>query len=377
MVTGSASTVATILDGLGVGTIVDNEYQLPSTKFFVADDGNPDRTYEYGASGASVENYTIQSTNTAPRGVASNAAGDKVWVVDANKKVFVYNNSGGLLGSWIAGSLPNNSTVEGITTNGVDVWIVDSKSDTVYKYTGAASRTSGSQNAASSFKLKTFFGLSGNTNAKDIVTDGTSIWTVDDSATDKICKYGYVYKYTVSGKYQGSWAIDLGNLNPTGMTIDPTGASQSIWIVDSVTDRVYEYADGRSRTSDSFQATRTFALAAGNTNPQGIADPPIAEINTLSISLGSAPMPSSSSAPTANDGSAINPRVQSAVRNTDNFMSILGRSSPLPQIPVVLAQRTTAGSGKMVASETAGEHIDDLMGCLQSSDLLAVIGEQE
>jgi len=37
---------------------------------------------------------------------------------------------------------------------------------------------------------------------------------------------------------------------------------------------VYQYAGARSRTSGSQSASATFALTAGNTNPQGIADPP-------------------------------------------------------------------------------------------------------
>lgn len=238
---------------------VDNDD--PPTKFYVVDDGSANRTYEYQASGASIENYALKSGNTAPRGAASAAAGDKVWVVDANRKVYVYNTSGGLLGSWTAGSLASNATPEGIASNGTDVWIVDSRSDKVFFYAGAASRLSGSQTAASSFNL-----ASGN--PKDIVTDGASLWVVDDARkTDK------VFKYSIAGALQGSWAIDSANSKPTGLTIDPSNVSD-IWIVDSGTDRVYQYAGAASRTSGSQTAATTFALATGNTNPQGIADPP-------------------------------------------------------------------------------------------------------
>src|SRR4029079_6047378 len=58
-----------------------------------------------------------------------------------------------------------------------------------------------------------------------------------------------------------------------GLTIDPANVS-NIWIVDSGTDRVYQYTGAASRTFGSQSAAATFALAAGNTNPQGIADPP-------------------------------------------------------------------------------------------------------
>ena len=236
------------------GTILDND----TTKFYVVNDGSPDRTYEYGAAGNAVENYALNSGNTAPRGAASTAAGDKVWVVDANKKVYVYNTSGGLLGSWTAGSLTANAQVEGIATNGTDIWIVDAKQDKVFKYTGAASRLSGSQNAASSFSLN-----SGNTNPKDIVTDGTSLWVVNDGTTDK------VFKYTLAGSLLGQ--LDH-RRRPTparpASRIDPANVSD-IWIVDSGTDRVYQYTAAASRTSGSQTASRDLRPGRRQHQPAG------------------------------------------------------------------------------------------------------------
>ena len=90
-----------------------------------------------------------------------------------------------------------------------------------------------------------------------------------------------MFKYTLSGSSLGSWTIDAADAHPTGITLDPTGVSD-IWIVDNGTDKVYQYA-GADRPHLR-QPTRpaTFALAAGNTNPQGIADPPV---------LGNAPAP--------------------------------------------------------------------------------------
>ena len=256
---------ATIADGTGVGTITDDD----GTKFFVADDGSPDRTYRYGAPGNGLGNSALAAGNTAPRGAASTAAGDKVWVVDANKKVYVYDATGALLGSWSAGGLHAQAQVEGVTVWGSDLWLVDAKQDRVYRYAGAAGRTSGSQNATSNFALN-----SGNVSPKDLVTDGTSIWVVNDGTTDK------VFKYTLSGTLQGTgWTMSGAGGSPTGITLDPTGASQDLWVVDNATDKVYQYAGGRSLTSGSATASATFVLAAGNTNPQGIADPPAADLS--------------------------------------------------------------------------------------------------
>jgi hypothetical protein len=235
-----------------------------ATKFYVVNDASLDRTYEYNPTGGVIEAYSLNTGNAAPRGAASTIAGDKTWVVDANRKVYVYDNSGGLVGSWSLGSLNWAADVQGIATNGTDVWVVDAYSDKVYKYTNAANRTSGSQNAASSFNLN-----NGNKNAADIVTDGTSLWVVNNSSTDK------VFKYSTGGALISSWTITTaGATSPTGITIDPANVS-NIWIVDSGTDRVYQYdaavnlANGSSKAADV-----SFALAPGNTNPQGIADPP-------------------------------------------------------------------------------------------------------
>jgi hypothetical protein len=272
----SAAQGGVIIDDTGVGTIIDND-----TKFYVVDDAATNRTFEYNASGSALENYAVTSGNSAPRGAASTAAtNSNVWVVDANKNVYVYNTSGGLLGSWTAGSLPKNANVQGITTNGTDVWIVDAQGDKVYRYANAANRLSGSQNAASSFALN-----SGNKDASDLVTDGASIWVLNNTSTDK------VFKYTVSGTLQGSWTITGGGGSPTGLTIDPSGVSTSIWIVDNTSDRVYEFTNARARTSASQSPSTSFPLSSTNTNPQGIADPPVSlPLPTLTRRVSEAPL---------------------------------------------------------------------------------------
>jgi hypothetical protein len=113
------------------------------------------------------------------------------------------------------------------------------------------------------------------------VTDGISIWVVNDSITDKVFKYG------LTGSLQGSWSINSGGGRPTGITLDPdpSQSSNSLWIVDSATDRVYEYTNSRGRTSGSQTASATFALAAGNTNPQGIADPPQPSLRSPPVAM--------------------------------------------------------------------------------------------
>ncbi len=244
-----------------------------NAKFYVVNGATPSNggtntAFKYQASGTEQAPYVLNLNDLSPRGVAANAAGTMEWVVDANKNVYVYSPSGTLLGSWSAGGLSSSANLTGIASNGTDIWLVDSYSDKVYKFTGAASRLSGTQNAASSFSLSG--GRNGDPNPQDIVSDGTSFWVVDGTKLK-------VFKYTLSGSLLGSWSIDPADTHPTGITINPNNVSD-IWIVDNGTDKVYQYVGAASRTSGSQNAGATFALAPGNTNPQGIADPPTADM---------------------------------------------------------------------------------------------------
>jgi hypothetical protein len=256
--------------GQATGTIQPSDQ---AAKFYVVNDATPtiggtNTAYKYQVSGTAQAPFGLSLNDLDPRGVAANAAGTTEWVVDANQIVYVYSPGGTLLGSWSAGGLSSSAQLTGIATNGTDLWLVDSSADKVYKYAGAAGLRSGSQNPASSFSLVSHH--NGSTNPQDIVTDGTSFWVVDGSALK-------VYKYTLSGSLLGSWAIDPANTHPTGLTINPNNVSD-VWIVDNGTLKVYQYAGAASRTSGSQNASATFALASSDTNPQGIADPPTADL---------------------------------------------------------------------------------------------------
>jgi hypothetical protein len=347
-----------IVDSQGVATIQDDD----TTKFYVVNDASTDQTYRYGAPGNSLGSSSLTTGNTAPRGIASNAAGNTVWVADANRKVYVYNTSGGVLGSWTAGSLQSTAQVEGITTHGTDVWIVDNKTDKVFKYTAAASRLSGSQNSSSSFNLN-----NGNRNAKGIVTDGTFIWVINDSTTDK------VFKYSLTGTLIGSWTIDTANSSPTGLTIDPSNVS-NIWTVDSATKKVYQYTAAAGLTSGSQSAAAIFSLAAGNSNPQDIADPPfgletvamsgsVAEsdiftaaplVTIVSVGVPTVSWPSLGiSASNITSESLL--REQARARSTDDFMSTLGRVSQDPYAQTSLAPSLPVVSSKMIRHSESDE----------------------
>ena len=96
---------------------------------------------------------------------------------------------------------------------------------------------------------------------------GDHVWVVNDTlASDK------VFRYTTDGVLEGSWSISTTNPSPTGITIDPNSVNH-IWIVDATTDRVYQYDGATTRLAGNQDSSVTFALAATNTSPQGIAGP--------------------------------------------------------------------------------------------------------
>jgi DNA-binding beta-propeller fold protein YncE len=329
-VTLSNPQLATLSQSQGTGTIAPSD---AAAKFYVVNDatsslGGTNTAYKYQPSGTQQAPFGLSLNDLDPRGVAANAAGTTEWVVDANKNVYVYSTGGTLLGSWAAGGLSSSAQLTGIATNGTDIWLVDSSADKVYKYAGAASLRSGSQTAASSFSLSVH-GHSGNGNPQDLVTDGTSFWVVDGTAH-------MVFKYTLTGSLLGSWAIDPANTQPTGITINPNNVSD-IWIVDNGTDKVYQYVGAASRTSGSQNAAATFALAPGDTNPQGIADPPPADM-LLTPTPESALPDAPSVAPgniTSSTGADAMAGITSLARRDGVLALVLGESLPQPGAPSV------------------------------------------
>jgi hypothetical protein len=239
-----------------------------NTKFYVADMG-VDKTFKYSDTGASIGNFAHQSGNTDSRDIAANYDGSNLWVLDKDKNVSVYSNTGGVLGTWKADGLDKEP--EGITLDSNDLWMAD-RDRKIYWYDNAASNTSGTDKVDKTFTPS----MSGN--LKGIVTDGTYLWAVTEGGTD------YVYRFNITRNSAGDptgltqdglWKLPTANSKPTGITLDPnpTGASNSLWIVDESTDTVYEYVNGRSLTSGTASVAKSFKLAGTNLAPQGIADP--------------------------------------------------------------------------------------------------------
>ncbi len=231
------------------------------TKFFTVDD-DKNKTFKYGSVGNFIQDFGVSPQN--PRGITSNVTGSNVWIADYYGRIYNYTSGGTHVANWNS----KISGLQGVTTNGTHIWTVSETTDRVYYYVNGTKIANGaSVNPSSSFALNAY-----NKNPKGLTTDGKFIWVVNDGnvagGTGDM-----VFKYTVAGKYLGRWQLDPVNGKPTGITVDPAGGNK-LWLVDSGTDRIYEYSGATGRISGGVIANKSYALAAGNSNPQGIADPP-------------------------------------------------------------------------------------------------------
>ena len=231
-------------------------------RFIVADGGSA-TAYGYASAGTPVETAVIRNASGAPRGIAASPDGSRIWVLGSGGVVSVYDASMKRLGSWTAGGL---ATPTGIALAGRDLYVTDASARRVLVFADAVGRLSGSLVATRSFRL-----APKNTNAQDLATDGTSVWVVQPGDIHKV----FVYR-AADGVRLGTWTLDARNRRATGITLDPTGSSQSLWVVDAGRRKVFEYAGGRSFTSGIRRASASFALSVANLDPQAITDPPSA-----------------------------------------------------------------------------------------------------
>jgi hypothetical protein len=238
-----------------------------TAKFVVVDIG-VDTAFKYSAVGAALGSFHLQATNKDARDLASNADGSKLWVLDKTKNVNVYTGSGTVSATWKADGLGKEP--EGITLDGSDIWAA-SRDRKISWYKNAATNATGVTDKPEKTLAPAMSG-----NLKGIVTDGVRLWVVTEGGTDTVYRFLIVRDGTGAPTAltpDGSWKLASANSKPTGITLDPTGASQSLWIVDESTDTVYEYANARSLTNGTGVVANSFKLGSTNVAPQGLADP--------------------------------------------------------------------------------------------------------
>jgi hypothetical protein len=172
--------------------------------------------------------------------------------------VTVVQPGGKLRGTWKPAGLKQP---EDIAVHEKDIWIVDAANRRVYGYYGAATRTKGSAKISTSFPLN-----AANARPTGLVTDGQRFWVTDDAAAS-------VFVYDRHGSLLGSWQLDHGNTDPSGITRNPAGG-HDLWVVDRADRLVYHDALDAKLTDGQHPADATFTLYATNAHPEGIADPP-------------------------------------------------------------------------------------------------------
>ena len=215
------------------------------------------KTFSYDGTGSSVGQSVLNGENQKGRGIATTGDGSTSWVVDADGIVFAYGVNGDLLGSWEAKGIDKP---EGITFSAGNLWIVDNETDRVYLFAGASSKRSGALNPTNSFALDRL-----NREPRDIATDGSLFWVVNDTAN-----VDSVFRYGSDGKLQGSWTIDAANKTPTGIAVD-NSSPRNIWLADAGTDRIYKYEASGDLIVGQKSASSSFALNSQDKDPQGIA----------------------------------------------------------------------------------------------------------
>ena len=77
---------------LGLESLESREMlSASSPTFHVVNDATANISYDYAANGSPLGSSSLASANAAPRGAASTVAVEQTWVIDANRKVYVYN----------------------------------------------------------------------------------------------------------------------------------------------------------------------------------------------------------------------------------------------------------------------------------------------
>jgi RHS repeat-associated protein len=303
---GDYTVTVTVTDdegAVGTGQFVIHVLAHGAVKFYVVDQ-SAHEIFRYDLAGNPAGATAVSHNNQRPWGITTDAAVDTLWIVDANKNVqiYVYNPDGSLRGSWIADV---TKQPRDIATTGSDIFLVDSATNTVYRFANATGYLSGEYAPTSSFALDP-----ANTSPSGMVTDGQTIWITDDKATTN-----NVFVYSMTGTKLGNWTLDPADITPSGITLNPNAWSTpqgsgnpppagklppppqattgggggtatsgdpatDLWTVDRSTSRAYRYAGGSAWRSGSYSATSSFALDPSDHHAEGIADPVVLSVQT-------------------------------------------------------------------------------------------------
>ena len=148
----------------------------------------------------------MDPANRNVTGVA--VAESTTWTIDRNRDVFVYGESGEVLGRWRPSDVRRP---EGIATDGTHLWIVDRTTDRVYFYANGAQLRSGDVTATTSFELNEANGQAFGITV-GLENGQQKLWVVDDRGSTE-----QVFRYRLDGVLEGRWEFDTDeNSQPRG-----------------------------------------------------------------------------------------------------------------------------------------------------------------
>ena len=207
--------------------------------FWVSQNGTPDKLFAYNRSDGSRDssqdfNTLTGAGNERPTGICSD--GTTMFVADyEDNKVYAYTVSTKAHDSTKDITLAiANDKPEGVWCDVTNVWVVDDDSvpsNEIFAY----NRVDGTQNADVDFPDldPTVNGSPLNANPRDIYSNGTTMFVVDDEDAT-------VYAWKMSDQTRDSVkeiALDGDNADPEGLWFD----GRVLWVVDSAADKVYVY----------------------------------------------------------------------------------------------------------------------------------------
>lgn len=247
--------------------------EVVCAKFNVSDK-SVDKIYKYDDDGDFVGSFDLSEDSGFPVGVA--AVGGYVYVVDhPDHMVYQYTCSGDLVDvSKDLLKLDGPSSIgnsEGLAIYGEEMWVVSGNDKNIYYYPlGAAFPGPGTLNAAREIGLD-----KANKGAEALAIDSSYLYVLDYStSTPKETRF-YQYRrsdgvLTAVSKVLLEKTPSNNKLqSPAGAMFDGVGGTW-LWVVDSGTNKMYQYNIADLFGSGTINATSEFALDTNNTDASGV-----------------------------------------------------------------------------------------------------------
>ena len=245
--------------------------EVVCAKFNVSD-YNDTKIYKYDDSGTFVASFDLSVDSGFPVGVA--AVGDYIYVLDhPDHKVYKYTCSGTCVGvSKDLLKFDGPSSIgrsQGLAIIDTQMWVLSGNDKNIYQYPlGAAFPGPGTLNAAQEISLD-----NANKGAAGLAIDSNYLYVLDYSTSAKETRF-YQYRrsdgaLTAVSKVLLEYTSNNKLQSPAGAMFDGVGGTW-LWVVDSGTNKMYQYNIADLFGSGTINATSEFALDSANDDASGV-----------------------------------------------------------------------------------------------------------